>query len=507
MDFYSYLAKTGRSDMLYREELVIPEFSCDERLMEAYDDILDNNRKTLVYGDYDPDGAWSREIQTTMFDHLGFTNYKKFDYVNRTHDIDNSAVSKAIREGFEYMIICDAGSSAPGVVKRLSAMGIKVILIDHHQSPYGYDDFGKDCYMINTTIENRIREDELILSAGALSYLVACKVIAHRGFKENLGIAAMALVSLYADSIDMSSALNRGIYYKAMSLEYGELPKLIQRFMGEYSRFNRRFIEFTLTPRLNSLFRAEEFKLLNEYLNWKEGDRPVFDIVDDIDGLYTMYREEVKKASDIIEYKVMRNFIIGNLTSAKGYVKIPEEYLHNYTGLVANNLMNKYNKTAIVYADAGSEIKASLRDSYGRGYLSLFQTFCKAGGHNSAFGIHIPYVSFDGFIKYLEMVDTNYSIQTIENEPVLISSNYGAPDETLVNDMAIYNEFAGSRAPIALFRCVWKDIRQPKSWDYYMLYRWGDLKVKSKNPIRLGSEVYIKPGFSYNTDLWVTDIK
>src|SRR5690606_37576831 len=113
-------------------------------------------------------------------------------------------------------------------------------------------------------------------------------------------------------------------------------------------------------------------------------------------------RKEVSKASDILDHEVLNHFVIGNLSSVAGMIEIPEEKLHNYTGLVANQLATKYNKTAIVYADSGVDVKGSLRDLYGRNYLDLFRKFCDARGHNSAFGIHIKYFEFSEVLSYIK---------------------------------------------------------------------------------------------------------
>src|SRR5690606_4451500 len=145
--------------------------------------------------------------------------------------------------------------------------GVKMILLDHHQSSYDYDDF-KGCAMINTTFENSFSKEEYMLSAGALTYIVCDKLIRRLGYPELESISALALCSLYADCIDMSSDLTRSIYYKAVSLKQTKLPTFIQHFMKDYSQFNRRFIDYTFSPRINSLFRSESFDLLNKFLMW-----------------------------------------------------------------------------------------------------------------------------------------------------------------------------------------------------------------------------------------------
>lgn len=494
MDFYEELSKIGKTDVLYSPNFKMPVFFQEEKIMEALMEIIRENKRVFIYGDYDADGAYSVECLKETFNYLGHDNYECFRYSSRTHNVDITAVNKAITENFEYMIICDAGSSDPDLMGRLHMMGVKVILLDHHQSVFSYKDF-PHTLMINTSFENRERDDEIIVSAGALTFLVCEKLIERFNRPKLESLTALALCSLYADVIDMTSDTCRHIYYRAMALSKSSLPKLIQRFMGQYDTFTRRFIEYRLNPKINSLFRSERFDLLNLLLNWTpESNISIYDIVQKVDEVYSKDRDEVAKASDILEHEVLNHFVIGNLSSVGDAIDIPEHKIHNYTGLVANRLASKYNKTAIVYADTGVDVKGSLRDLYGRNYLDLFKQFSNSKGHNSAFGIHINYLEFSEVISYIKMIDQQFFINTISNEPIIVPHNLVIPDTTLVNHMSLYNEFSGVGSPTAFISKVWLDTRRPyNNSSYYYKYPWGPYKVKTPNPIRVGSEILIKP--------------
>ena len=506
MDFYRKLSQIGKLDMLYYDSnFVFPNFIKEKEVLDAFEDIIKNNRKTLIYRDYDMDGAMAGECIKETFNLLGYENYEVYEYSSRTHKVDPSAVTKAIVEHFDYIIILDAGSGEPDVMFRLMNMGVKVILLDHHQSIYGYEDFS-GVKMINTSFDNRTRDDQINISAGALTYLVCEKLITRFGKKPYKPLAALALVSLYADAIDMSSSLCRSIYYKAMELDESQLPRIIQRFMNNYSSFTRRFIEYHMSPKINSLFRSESFDLLNRLLGWNpRSGIGIASLMESVNSVYEKYRAEVYKASDLIEVKLMDNFVIGNLSSVAEYVDIPTEKLHNYTGLVANQLASKYQRTAVVWADSGVDIKGSLRDLHGRNYLDLFRQFSKAEGHNSAFGIRIPYRDLEEFIRYVDLIDKQFTTK-IENEPIIISHNYKEPDTSLMADIAKYNEFSGISTPIALVSKMWLDRVNARFTGYYYKVRWGKLYIKSRNRIRIGSELILKPYRGWDVELEVIEI-
>lgn len=494
MDFFDLLGEYGAAGLLSMPSYKLPTFINEEKVIEALKDIVLNKRKTLVYGDYDADGGYCKELLKDTFNYLEFTNFECFPYSMRTHAVDSNAINRAITGSFEYMIICDAGSSDLRPLQRLMMHGIKVILLDHHKTPYVYRDFG-EVNIINTAIENLYRDDEIVASAGSLTFMVCEKLISALGREELKSNVALALASLYADTIDMSSELNRAIYYKAVSLEPHELPKLIQRFMNDRVKFNRRFLEFQVNPRINSLFRSERFDLLNKLLDWTPySSVNLATLMEDIIGHHAHNASECAKAADLMEVEVMGNFVVGNLTSVMNQIDMPEKVLANHTGLVANKLISKYRKTAIVVADTGQEVKGSLRDPYGRNYLEIFQTFSNSNGHNAAFGIHINYIEYMEFLSYVRVVDSKYAINSVGNEPIILMHNHQVPDRDMIMNMGLYNEFSGIKFPYAYVSKVWLkgvDNGYKSQWGYN--YKWGEFSVKSPNMIRPGSQLVLKP--------------
>ena len=82
--------------------------------------------------------------------------------------------------------------------------------------------------IINTVLENRIcGENRYEYSAGALAYTIYDTFAKTRGYSFEQGYCAYALISLYADCMNMANALNRAIYYRARELEREELPPFI----------------------------------------------------------------------------------------------------------------------------------------------------------------------------------------------------------------------------------------------------------------------------------------
>jgi single-stranded-DNA-specific exonuclease len=498
MDKFTEILEHNKSlDILERPKEMQVSFENEEKVLDALQDIILNERKVLVYGDYDADGGYFRQSIVDTFDAVGFKGYKCFPYRERTHQIDSSAVSMAISEKFEYIIIGDAGSSSPNIINYLRNYGVKVILLDHHDSKYDYADFG-DIAMINVSFDNRRNKEDILVSAGALGAIICLKLCKKLGIPEIEGLYTLAVASMYADVVDMSSTIARYMYYRAMEVSPIKQPKLIQRFQDERVNLSRRFIEYSVNPKINALFRSERFDLLNPLLEWTPNSGVnLSDLMDGIRSQHERDREIARIAVNQIEPIVLENFVLADLSSVIRYLDLSPKSLGNYTGRVANSLINKYNKVAIVFADIGTGIKASLRDAYSRNYLNLFRTFCKAEGHPSAFSISISYLEFDDFFDYIKKIDENFSIQEMTTPPIIISHNKKSPDEEMLNKMAIYNEFAGLKQPLAYIDMylIGKDLKTVKTdWGYR--YTWGSLTITSPNRIRPGAHLILRPSIS-----------
>ncbi|WP_304427905.1 DHH family phosphoesterase [uncultured Clostridium sp.] len=505
MDFYERVFELGLSSLLDRVEYKRPNLINEDKVLKVLEHCIKLNAKTLIYGDYDLDGLMSLMIVKDTFKYLGHTNYYMFRYMNRTHSLDRMAVAQAISGRFKYMIICDTASSDLYSIKRLLSAGITPIIIDHHVTDLNYDDYPEGCYIINSITNGRLGGTKLKTSAGALSFIIMDNLIKHLGKEPYELLSAYATVSLYSDCMDMSDSYNRGIYYRASDLYRHELPDHIIHFMNEYVSFNRRFIEFHFAPKINAIFRSENFRLINNYFLAENLDmHKIETILKQIDVLHSESKELVTIAADIIEYRNLDNFIIGNLSSVDSDINIKENKLYNYTGLVANILAGRFGKTAVVYCntDTGT-LKGSVRDIQSRDYLSVFKQFCKAGGHNSAFGINMSYFEFENFIDSIERIDKRFSLESIPNEPIIIKHERVTPDPRLITDMASYNEFSGSSTPVAFIKHrLLPGIKEYRN-QYSYKYKWGDYYIQSNNRLRKYSEFIAKPTNSSDIKLMV----
>lgn len=506
IDFYEKIDYMGLYDILLPAEYIKPDFKGLPKVLRFMRDAIESNAKVLFYGDYDVDGLMCALILSEGMRYLGLEHYDIFQYRSRTHSLDRMAVQQCLQGDYDYFIIGDTGFGASDFeqIVNIAESGTKVIILDHHESGYVYDDFPDNVAAINTTIEKDNAPDAYNLSAGALSFAVIDALSEFMGQPTKESLAAYATISLFADCMDMRSKINRAIYFRAKKLDKSDLPRKVRMFMNSYTAFNARFIGFWFSPRVNAVFRSEHLQLLN-VLFLQRGILASTEsrTLQMIDEVYKESRALIAKVVDIIDVIELNHFVFADINSVDKHIGIKENKLYNYTGLVANQLAERYDKTAVVICQKDSVYKGSVRDIYGRNYLSIFKKICDAGGHNPAFGFFVPILAKSEFFDAIQRIDSMFAIERIENKPVIIDYEYNTIDSALVEDMASYNEFAGPRIPIFLLRKqIIGGIREQHSM-YYYCYDWQGYTIQSNRQLDFGSYVLLRPFKSGRTKLLV----
>lgn len=505
MDFYDKLREIGLGDILSPATYSYPGFTNDNLLFNELDKIIANNSKVLIHGDPDVDGLCSLLVVRDSLRRLEHFNFDVFPYESRDHSVSSKAVSKAIYEKYDYLIIVDSSSNDLDNINKLIKFNVTPIILDHHRCNLdSYEDYPDGCIIISTYLENVIRGEKVFkLSAGALCFCLFAEYLSNRGLEWE-DLSAYALCSLYSDCIEMTDYLNRGIYYLATGLPKYKIPRVINDFFIFYKTgcFNRRFIEYTFSPKINALFRSENFDLLNTLVL---GDIPQSfkdKLLLAVDDIHSKSRTLISRVSDTIERKNLNNIVIGNLSTSE--YAVSENKLYNYTGLVANTLSTEYGKPSIVLCDTGSYVKGSFRDLLSRDYLPMFKQFCNAEGHGAAFGIKLEYKEVEDFLYVLEnFIDKRFNSLGVK-EPLVFPYEGSLPDVKLLTDMATYNEFSGMSYPMALVTKK-NNLKSKNSFakNTRYIYEWGEYKIDSSTIIPPGGLLKIKPIFGSKLKLVV----
>ena len=89
--------------------------------------------KITIFGDYDCDGALSSAILEATLLRLGATVYVYLPHRDEGYGLSESAVHHFSRSGTRVLVTIDNGINAVSAVHLAQRLGIKVLVIDHHQ--------------------------------------------------------------------------------------------------------------------------------------------------------------------------------------------------------------------------------------------------------------------------------------------------------------------------------------------------------------------------------------
>jgi single-stranded-DNA-specific exonuclease len=496
---YNYL---GASNFV-EKKIEYPWFRSMDKIREQIDLVLNKGDLVYIYGDYDTDGLMCAVQWLQFFEQMKHSNVMVYQYKIRTHALEYSAVVEAIEVGAKLVIVCDTGSSEEDCqnIERLLQEGIRVIVLDHHKCD-GYHSYPEGTIAVNAYLEKELGNIDFSCSGGSLVYIILHSLLNKTYSKVSYQQIFCALVSLYADQVPMDSDFNRNLYFKCMGYSSDLAPGFIKMFFNTYTVFKRRFIDWILSPKINALFRAERFDILNSLF---------FDMESSLNKV-VLLRECMKVHEDSIAFvdlvlqdiltfvQEKKNFVVCNMSRSK--IALDNMNYLNYSGLLANKLADRYNKIAVVYGHDGPLIRGSVRDLYGRALLPYFSLFSEAGGHNSAFGLRLGSEDLENFLDNLNILDRNVLDAGSLQDPVIFNGDFMI-SRSDIECIALYNEFAGTDSmPCYVQKKITHEIRLVSSKFNYK-YDWGGLSIVAKSQLRHGSIVLLRPTSGKGVVLYV----
>lgn len=424
-----------RSELDSAELPDITKFSKWDRFCE-FMDTIEPGSVVACYGDYDFDGLMSLLITVNAVEALGAKS-RPYKYKIRTHALDSLFVPFVMQTNATHCIICDTGSSSSDKQQEayLESLGKKVLVIDHHIC----SNYTHEKNIMNCESEG----DEFnCLSAGGFSWLLFYNYLKKREIDFDPCNLLYAYMAIVADIMDLSNNTNIAISRLAHRIPRSSWPLTIQR-LAEYLKnggITARAVGFVIAPTINACFRSGAVNLINEAFISKKGNAN--DRLVAIDKMIEM-REENSAMLTVIENMAKPvecdNLVLLDISQIEGLLSIADVDFTEYTGLIANKLLSKYGKSAVVYGVGSNEGKGSVRSLPGAGLFPYLEIFTRCGGHPDAFGFHFSPVDKDNITqnlieldKVVKMAGNSDSLfQNVVTFPVTYEGYY---------NIAMYNE-------------------------------------------------------------------
>ena len=359
------------------------------------------DRRFLIVGDYDCDGISSTTIMKRLFDHLGIaSNYTIPSRHKEGYGLHTDTVKMAKEHGFEAILTVDNGVAAKEEIALAKDLGLKVLVIDHHEYEERPD---VDAFLHPSILHYGYDK----LCAGGL-----CTLLADTFYEDDL-IDVLGGLATQADMVGVLG-YNRFLLKRMKRiLETKEIWPI--RFLSDKGRLDYDELSFSVIPKINALSRlGYNVNILVKYLlSDRNTCRETAKQIDKIN------RERQSKTREMAE-------------RAKGKVREEDELLlisdesfeEGLCGLLANRLLQSYQKPVIILKADESEYKGSGRSVSGFNlyeYLKGFPSFKTFGGHDRAVGLSLEKGDYEAFINY---IDTHVPLyEQVFTDAVVIDEN------------------------------------------------------------------------------------
>ena len=390
------------------------------------------NKKILVYGDYDSDGICSSTILYLYFKSCG-ANVDVYipNRFENGYGISIEAIEE-IQELFmpDLIVTVDLGITAIEEVEILKQEGIDIVVTDHHipleEIP--------DCICVDPKLESDYGFDALC-GAGVAMKLVEA-MAGREVANKYLDIAAIATVGDIVPLIDENRAIaklgidkiNAGDCLKSISFM---LKKL------EFEKINSTDIRFKIVPRLNACGRMDNAIKVFEFLI-ETDEKLLEEKYAEIEGDNTLRLSSIDKGNKIID-KCLKDY-----DRTEPSVLAKGDFHEGIIGILASRVCHEFNKPAIIFTKTeDGTLKGSGRSiesiDVHKIISSMSDLLVNFGGHKMAIGVEIEESAFDEFKRIF-----NEKILEVANEKTFFINNAAYDIEISEEDLddAFYKELS-----------------------------------------------------------------
>lgn len=462
-------------------------------------------KRVRIIGDYDIDGVCASAILYKGFRRIGLCADTYIPHrVTDGYGLNAHLIGQAGEDGIELLVTCDNGIAAHQEVAQAKAMGMTVIVTDHHNIPYEEKE-GRRIPVLppaDAVIDPKQEDCPYPFSelcGAAIAYKLISALYERCGLpkeelEESLILAAVATVG---DVMDLQGE-NRILVKEGLRrLPHTKSPGLqalleVNDLTGEVSAYH---IGFVLGPCINASGRLDTAQRSLQLLLETDPQRAAVlagDLLHMNESRKSMTAVQVEEAVRLVE------------TGTYGDDKILVIYLpkchESLAGIVAGRVRERCHRPVFILTDGEQDVKGSGRsiEAYPMydGLNACSDLLVRFGGHAMAAGLSIHREDVDELRRRLNgqctLTEQDMIPKTVIDVPMPISY----VTEELIRQMSLLEPFGkGNAKPLFAER----DIRVR---DYRIL-------GKNKNVVRMDLETSdgcCRPGICFTDVEKVTGI-
>lgn len=420
-------------------------------------DDIENGNKILLSLDYDVDGIISGAIAFLGLSTIGAKcSYILPHRIKDGYGINERIIEYARENSVDTIITFDNGIAAFEPIKLAKNYGIKVIVTDHHDIPFTYDENQEKIlnYVDADLIINPKQHDCEYPFKGICGGVIAYKLIEAIYTKlnkksESLNeFIALAAIATICDVMELRDENRSIVYHGLKNLERISNPGLkeLLNLYGIERKITSDDIGFKIGPCFNSSGRLSTASKSLDLLTLSNDEIP--GIPEYLKNLAKELYELNQRRKDITKHAFEKaiSLIEANKMYDENIILIYLEKVHeSIAGIVASRVKERYNKPVIVFTDSEEIIKGSARSIESLDIFELIsihkEMLLKFGGHPMAAGMSIEKKNLNEFFDKLRISISEYSVPKYKTYAVDMILNFSQLNISLANSLKSFEPY------------------------------------------------------------------
>jgi single-stranded-DNA-specific exonuclease len=347
---------------------------------------IEDGERICVHGDYDVDGVCATALAVLTLRELGAdVSWHLPSRFEEGYGVSGETVAALAADGVGLLVTVDCGITAVDEVAGARALGLDVIVTDHHRP----GDALPDCPIVATRPSGYPFPD--LCGTGVVFKLAQALLGAdHPALARNLDLVALATIADVVPLVDENRSLAiAGLRALAQTRRPG-LVALLKSARVDGAAIDATAVGFRLAPRINAAGRLGRPDLALDLVLTEDAE---------VAAALAEELETLNRDRQAVEDRILRSAIRqveewpDEKRARRGYVLWSEDWHEGVIGIVASRLVERFNRPVVLVAGEGETRKGSGRsvsafDLHGAlaacaGFLERF------GGHRAAAGLSI----------------------------------------------------------------------------------------------------------------------
>jgi single-stranded-DNA-specific exonuclease len=405
-----------------------------DKAVELLIDAITKQKKIIIVGDFDADGATSTALSMMSLKMMGSTKHdylvpNRFDF---GYGLSPEIVAVAAEQQAEVIVTVDNGIACFAGVEKAKSMGITVIVTDHHLAA---ESLPMADAIVNPNQPGCDFLSKNLAGVGVAFYLMLAlrAALKNQGWFEQKQLAIPNLADLLdvvalgtvADVVPLDENNRILVHQGLQRIRSDRCRPGIQAILEVAGRDKNRLVAsdlgFVVGPRLNAAGRLDDMSLGIECLITDDPAR-ARQIAVQLDSL-NRERREIEGSMQQEAVKALDNLNFQSNTLPFGLVLYQVDYHQGVIGILAGRIKDKFFRPTVAFAHQDDEtLKGSARSIPGLHIRDLLEELnCrypdiigKFGGHAMAAGLSLPLENLSAF----EQVFNQLAEESLKDKPL-----------------------------------------------------------------------------------------